>query len=119
MIKVLVVEDEPLLMLLAIELVEDAGFEAIEARNADEAILLLEEQPDIRILLTDIDMPGSMDGLRLARAVRDRWPPVDIIIVSGKRKPSGAEMPVRSAFFEKPYDPAKLTKTMTEFANLS
>lgn len=67
--------------------------------------------------MTDIDMPGSMDGLRLARAVRDRWPPIPIIIVSGKRKPTGEEVPIRSAFFEKPYDPAKLTRAMTEFAS--
>ena len=73
---VLVVEDEPLLRMAATCLVEDAGFEAIEASNADEAILILEARTDIHIVFTDIDMPGSMDGLKLAEAVRGRWPPI-------------------------------------------
>lgn len=84
---------------MAIDLVEDAGFEALEAANALEAVVLLETTPGIRVLFTDIDMPGSMDGLRLAAAVRDRWPPIEIIIVSGMRKPSENDMPGRSVFF--------------------
>ena len=71
---VLVVEDEPLLRMLAVEVVEEAGFIAIEARDADEAVVLLESRSDITLLFTDINMPGSMDGLKLAHAVRDRWP---------------------------------------------
>ena len=75
--KILLVDDEPLLLMLGAEVVEEAGFEPLEARNADDAMRLLEKEPDIRILMTDIDMPGSMDGLKLAAAVRDRWPPVE------------------------------------------
>jgi len=116
MIKVLVVEDEPLLMLMAVDLVEDNGFRAHEARDADEAILILEAEPDIRILLTDIDMPGSMDGLRLAEAVRDRWPPVQIIVVSGKHRPTAADMPDHSSFFTKPYDPQLLANRLIEMS---
>jgi CheY-like chemotaxis protein len=71
----LVVEDEPLPRMLAVEVVEAAGFTAIEARDADEAVVLLESRTDITLLFTDINMPGSMDGLKLAHGVRDRWPP--------------------------------------------
>ena len=63
---VLIVEDEPLLRMLAVEVVEEAGFVAIEARDADEAVVLLESRADITLLFTDINMPGSMDGLKLA-----------------------------------------------------
>jgi CheY-like chemotaxis protein len=73
---VLIVEDEPLLRMLAVEVVEEAGFVALEAGDAYEAVALLESRPDISVLFTDINMPGSMDGLKLAHAVRDRWPPI-------------------------------------------
>ena len=76
----LVVEDEPLSRIHALNLVEEAGYVAIEASNADEAISILEARKDIRIVFTDIDMPGSMDGLKLARAIRDRWPPIELIL---------------------------------------
>ena len=65
-------------------IVEDAGFVALEADNADEAVAILEARSDIALLLTDINMPGSMDGLKLAHAVRNRWPPIKIIVVSGQ-----------------------------------
>jgi two-component system, response regulator PdtaR len=73
-----VVEDEPLLRMLAVEAMEEAGFMAIEARDADEAVAVLESRSDISLLFTDIDMPGSTDGLKLAHAVRGRWPPLKI-----------------------------------------
>jgi two-component system, response regulator PdtaR len=100
---VLVVEDEWLLRLLAIELVEDAGFVGLPAANADEAIVILERREDIVLILTDVDMPGTMDGLRLAHAVRRRWPPIKIIIVSGKTHLSDADLPSDTRFFSKPY----------------
>jgi CheY-like chemotaxis protein len=100
---VLVVEDEWLLRLLAIELVEDAGFVGLPAANADEAIVILERREDIALILTDVDMPGTMDGLRLAHAVRRRWPPIKIIIVSGKTHLSDADLPSDTRFFSKPY----------------
>jgi CheY-like chemotaxis protein len=100
---VLVVEDEPLLRMLAVEVVEEAGFTAIEARDADEAVALLESCTDITLLFTDIDMPGSMDGLKLAHAVRDRWPPIKILVVSGKQRLQSSDLPSNSCFVGKPY----------------
>lgn len=106
---VLVVEDEPLLRLMALDLVEEAGLEAIEATNADEAIRLLEARNDIRVIFTDIDMPGSMDGIRLAAAVRDRWPPVQIIVTSGHTRVHASDLPDGAIFLAKPYDIETLT----------
>jgi len=80
---VLVVEDDAILRLHALDIVEEAGFTAIEAKNADEAIAILESRSDIALLFTDVNMPGSMDGLKLAQAVRNRWPPIKIVVVSG------------------------------------
>ena len=84
---VLVVEDEMVLRMRAVDIVEDAGFTPVEAVNADEAISILEARSDISLLLTDIQMPGSMDGLKLAHAVHDRWPAIKIILVSGQGEP--------------------------------
>jgi two-component system, response regulator PdtaR len=100
---VLIVEDEPLLRMLAVEVVEDAGYVALEACDADEAVALLESRPDIAVLFTDINMPGSMDGLKLAHAVRDRWPPIKILLVSGQIRPQESELPLNSCFVPKPY----------------
>jgi CheY-like chemotaxis protein len=100
---VLIVEDEPLLRLLAVEVVEEAGFVALEAGDADEAVALLESRPDICLLFTDIDMPGSMDGLKLAHAVRNRWPPIKILVVSGAVRPKQSELPANCCFVGKPY----------------
>lgn len=109
---VLVVEDEPLLRLMAVDLVEEAGFTAIEAANADEAVAILEQRQDIRIVFTDVDMPGSMDGLKLALAVRDRWPPIEIIVTSGHVRLTEVNLPVRTVFFPKPYDSRLVVDTM-------
>ncbi len=111
--KVLIVEDEPLIMMMTVDVVEDGGFEALEASNADDAILLLETTDDIVIVLTDIDMPGSMDGLVFAAAVRDRWPPIKIVIVSGKRQPSADQIPAGGVFIAKPYDARTMTEALT------
>lgn len=81
----------------------DAGYDVLTATNADQAIRMLESDRSISLVFTDIDMPGSMDGLKLAAAVRDRWPPVDIVIASGKHRPARDEMPDRSVFLPKPY----------------
>lgn len=105
---VLIVEDDPLLRMLAVEVVEEAGFVALEAGNADEAVALLESRLDISLLFTDIEMPGSMDGLKLARAVRDRWPPIKILIVSGKVRLQPSELPSNSCFVGKPYQTAAM-----------
>ena len=81
---VLVVEDEMLLRMRAVDMVEDAGYTSVEAVDADHAVAILESRSDIALLLTDIQMPGSMDGLGLAHSVHDRWPPIKIILVSGQ-----------------------------------
>jgi two-component sensor histidine kinase len=99
---VLVVEDEMILRMRAVDIVEDAGFNPVEAINADQAISILESRSDISLLFTDIQMPGSIDGLTLAHAVHDRWPSIKIILVSGQVKPSESERPADSRFFGKP-----------------
>lgn len=114
---VLVVEDDPLLLLDAVDMVEQAGFVAYEARNAAEAIRLLERHSDIRLLFTDVEMPGEMDGLKLAQAVRDRWPPVWIIVVSGHGAVTLADVPTGGQFFAKPYAHDAVISAMKIYAS--
>ncbi|MFA6154193.1 response regulator [Mesorhizobium sp.] len=109
---VLVVEDEAFLLFAIADELREMGFAVLEASNADQAIALLERRQDIAILFTDIDMPGSMDGLRLSAAVRDRWPPVKIIITSGKRQPAREAMPAGGVFLPKPYAPEAVAATI-------
>ena len=109
---VLVVEDHPLIRMGAIQLIEDAGYEAVEAGNADEAIALLAARPDIHLVFTDIEMPGSIDGLKLAHYVRDRWPPVLLIVVSGKTMVDETHLPKGARFFSKPYNDNAIVETM-------
>ena len=111
---VLVVEDEMVLRMRAVDIVEDAGFHSVEAVNADEAISILESRSDISLLFTDIQMPGSMDGLKLAHAVHDRWPAVKIILVSGRVDPSDAERPSDSRFFTKPLSVERMITELQE-----
>ncbi|MDO3441376.1 response regulator [Agrobacterium sp. V1] len=101
--KILVVEDEPLLRMAAVDMFEEEGFEVIEARDAIEAIEILEQRTDISVVFTDVDMPRGMDGMKLAAIVRDRWPPLHIIITSGHMTPSEESLPAGSKFFSKPY----------------
>src|SRR3954469_16425374 len=108
---VLIVEDEFLIRTHAAEVIRDAGFEVIEASNADEAIMILETRRDIRVVFTDIRMPGSMDGLKLAHAVRDRWPPVHIVATSGQYAFQEGDLPTGAVFFPKPYSPDKVAQT--------
>jgi CheY-like chemotaxis protein len=112
---VLVVDDDPLLRMLAVDIADEAGFGTIEAQNADEAVAILEARSDIALVLTDVDMPGSMDGLELAHAVRHRWPPIRIIVVSGQMQLSQADLPSDSLFFGKPYHTETL---ISEFRSL-
>jgi len=115
-IPVLVVEDELLIRMSLVLYLADEGFEVFEAGNADEAIAILEAQPGIRILFTDIDMPGSMDGLKLAAAVRDRWPPIRIVVTSGHKLPDASVLSSGARFFPKPYQFAKLALALRELA---
>jgi len=100
---VLIVEDEPLVSMALADELETAGYEVLEAANADQAVRLLESRTDIAIIVTDVDMPGSMDGLMLAAAVANRWPPIRIIVVSGHRNVEITDIPDGSVFFSKPY----------------
>jgi CheY-like chemotaxis protein len=117
-ITVVVVEDEALIRLDITISLENEGFIVLEASNADEAITILNAHPEIRVMFTDIDMPGSMDGLKLASAVRDRWPPVKIIVASGHRQLSDDLLPVEGKFFSKPYNHARVIATPFEASSL-
>ena len=112
---VLVVEDEPLLLLMAGDMVEEAGLLPLFAGNADAAIRILELRDDIGVVFTDVRMPGTMDGLRLAAAVRDRWPPIRLMVVSGHlvQEP---ELPDDARFFRKPYPSAEIISSLRELA---
>ncbi len=115
--KVLVVEDEAIILWSTASLLADQGYEVLEALNADQAVALLESHDDIRIVFSDIMMPGSLDGLRLAAAVKDRWPPVQIILTSGHVPES--ELPGDVTFFPKPYDLAAVSEAIRAFGSES
>lgn len=109
---VLIVEDEPLQRLDMIDIAEEAGFEVLEAHDADHAIALLETRTDVRLVLTDIDMPGAMDGLKLAAAVRRRWPPIKIIVTTAGVAPVQADLPNGAVFLPKPLNHRRVIETM-------
>jgi len=113
---VLVVENEPLLLLMAGDLVEQAGFLPIYAKNAAEAVDILERRSDVCIVFTDVDMPGGMNGIELAALVRDRWPPIQFIVVSGHLNVMSDNLPDKSRFFRKPYDSSRIVDALTELA---
>ncbi|MEO8882073.1 MAG: response regulator [Devosia sp.] len=113
---VLIVEDEYLLRINAVEMIAEAGFDSIEAGNADEAIAILEARPDIHIVVTDIQMPGSMDGLKLAHFIRGRWPPVKIITTSGKLSLTAGDLPEGARFLPKPYTSQQIGLALSGWA---
>jgi len=107
---VLIVEDEMMLRMSAVDMVEDAGYTPIEASDADEAVAILESRSDIALMYTDIQMPGSMDGVGLAHAVYVRWPSIKIIVVSGQSNPP--DLPPCSKFFSKPLEAGHMIAQM-------
>jgi CheY-like chemotaxis protein len=111
---VLIVEDEFLIRMDALDMVRAAGFDVVEAENADEAILILERRFDITVVFTDVQMPGSMDGLKLAAAIRGRWPPIRIVATSGLRNVGKEDLPSGSRFLSKPYSAAQITGALRE-----
>lgn len=113
---VLVVEDEILVRMNSVDMIRDLGFEVIEAVDAHEAVMLLESIPGIEVVFTDIQMPGSMDGLLLAAVVRDRWPPVALLITSGRERPSAADIPTGARFIPKPYSRYELGEQLHALA---
>jgi len=100
--KVLVVEDEPLIRLGMVSLVEEWGYVTLEAGDADEAIRIIEREGDVGVVITDVDMPGSMDGIKLAHFVRRQWPPIQLIVISGKIGADSVLLPEGARFFSKP-----------------
>jgi two-component system, response regulator PdtaR len=109
---ILVVEDDPIIRIGALQLVANAGFEAIEASNADEAIRVLEARSDIHLVFTDVGMPGTMDGIKLAHYIRRRWPPVKLIVASGKAILDESHLPAGARFFAKPYSESAIVGAM-------
>ena len=116
---VLVVEDEALLRMHAVDFIEAAGYRVLEAADTDTAIAIIEANPAIRVVLTDIDLPGSMDGLRLAAAIRRRWPPIELIVTSGAVTPAAGELPERGVFVPKPLDPRRVLSAIDGFIGLA
>ncbi len=113
---VLVVEDEVLVRYDLVSTLELAGYETHEASTAAEAIRILEQHEEIRVVFTDIQMPGDMDGLALARFVRERWPPTIIIVSSGRVQPRSEDMPENVPFLAKPYEERTLRTILDHVA---
>ncbi|SDI22577.1 MULTISPECIES: response regulator [Bradyrhizobium] len=111
---ILIVEDDVLIRMDAAQMIAGGEFDVIEAANADEAIDILETRSDIAVVFTDIQMPGSMDGLKLAAAVRDRWPPIKIVATSGHVTIGHDDLPDGGRFLRKPYSPAEILNTLRE-----
>ncbi len=112
---ILVVEDEALLRMLAGDiLTEDAGYRVIEAVNADEALILLESRHDVRLVFTDVNMPGALNGFALARIVDMRFPGIKVIVTSGLARPGIGDLPKGKRFLPKPYAPSALITMVQE-----
>src|SRR6266550_7651603 len=109
---ILIVEDEFLIQMHAAEMIKQAGYDVVEAMNADDAIAILETRRDIRVVFTDVRIPGSMDGLKLAHAVRHRWPPVQIVATSAYHLTLKDELPAGSVFLPKPYTEREIVGTL-------
>jgi CheY-like chemotaxis protein len=114
---VLVVEDDRLARVHAVDLIEEAGFRVVEARGAEEAIAILESRQDISVVFTDIVMPGAMDGLQLARYIRGNWPPIKIIATSGGFVIRDDELPEGGVFLPKPYTADGVTSVLRDFTS--
>ena len=111
---ILVVEDDFFLRGDAVEMFTSAGYVAVQAGNADEAIAILEVRQDIHVIFTDVQMPGSMDGLKLAHFVKDRWPPIKIVATSGLADLGIKDLPEGAHFVAKPYRPSEVVKAVDE-----
>jgi CheY-like chemotaxis protein len=111
---VLIVEDEMVLRMRAVDMVEDAGYTVLEALDAAEAVAILESRSDVALMCTDIQMPGQMDGLGLAHAVHARWPAIRIIVVSGQLSLPNIDLPPRSRFLGKPLDAGEVITEMRD-----
>lgn len=113
---ILVVEDEPLVRMFLTDCLDEAGFKVFEAANADEAISILQARPDVQAVLTDIEMPGSMNGLGLTRVIRGRWPGVGVVVTSGRAQPGFDDVSDAVAFVSKPYLPDTIINVLRKMA---
>ena len=111
---ILVVEDEAIIRMGTVQMLEDAGFAVLEACNADVALKILESRINVNVVLTDIQMPGSLSGLELAHIIRDRWPLIHLVVTSGQKAPTQDEFPKMGRFIRKPYAPKDLLKALQE-----
>ncbi len=114
---ILVVEDHPVIRMGALALVIEAGFEALQASSADEAIRILESRSDINLVFTDVEMPGTMDGIKLAHYIHNRWPPVKLIVASGKTIVDESHLPTGARFFPKPYRDNTIVESLISMLN--
>ena len=113
---VLVVEDEALLRALTVGILEDVGFEVVEAPTADFATLVLEKRSDIRVVVTDVNMPGRLNGFQLARIIEDYHRHVRVVVASGKSFPAPGEMSPDAIFMMKPYSNDTLVQVVRRLA---
>lgn len=111
---VLVVEDELFIRLETVDAISAAGFNVIEAGSADEALLMIEQADDVRLLFTDVNMPGAMDGLDLARTVHRRWPEIRLLVTSGQERLTSSDLPDHGRFLGKPYQTRRLVDAIRE-----
>jgi CheY-like chemotaxis protein len=109
---VLLVEDEPLVRTLQVDVLRDSDFWVLEAQDADEAFEILKRRPDVRAVLTDVDMPGSLDGFEFARLVHQGWPQVGVLVISGKTAPEPGDLPPSAVFAAKPVRPGALVELL-------
>jgi two-component system, response regulator PdtaR len=110
--KVLVVDDEPLVRMFAVEALAEAGYVVLEAGTGDEALRIISTGTPLAAVVTDLEMPGTVDGLELARTMEARWPTIPVVVVSGRRLPRVEELPLKASFLAKPYSPALLISTI-------
>lgn len=113
---VLVVEDEPIQRMNLVDTLEEGGFQVLEAADAAQAVAILEDRTDVRLVVTDIEMPGAMDGMALAAAVRDRWPPIEILLLSAGPQPTAEALPARAEFVPKPILTDRLLRKVRRMA---
>jgi DNA-binding NtrC family response regulator len=114
---VLVVEDETLVRMFASDFLDEAGFKVFEAVNGDEAIAVLQARPDVQVVVTDVELTGSINGFELAVAIRERWPGVGVIVTSGRQRPAPDDLPEDAAFITKPYLPTTIVNLIRQIAS--
>ncbi len=109
---VLIVEDHPLVQITAAALIENAGMATVVAADADEALEILSGRDDIHAVFTDVTMPGSMNGIELARLVRTRWPEIALVVTSGDELSEMVRLPSGVRFLRKPYQYASVVEEL-------